>query len=517
MEEDNGNQHLPKDLLEKFGLYDPKLDLAGYQYPSLDLLSESVRPALTQVIQAHADYKLPLWLSTGDRPVLRELYHHPNVIVAGTIASGKTQFIYNQLISWLYTRHPAEIKFVICRSKPVDYNSMAKIERHFLAKSLGLDPPIAGYQQVPSAINGLNIECDLRMDLFRVAGVKTIGDYNHLFITRQLNPEEGHRYLPDIVCILDDISTFLNKETTDALIRLTQQNLYTGIYVIAVTSQIASRDISPQLRANFSVRIAMRLMSQNESRRILDRVGAEKLNQAGELLYEEGEKLRKGIQPLIAYPDILALADFIGRQRGYPSAWLLPEFVDPNEVKVDPFDFEDSDSMFEEAARLVVMHQQGSTSLIQRKLKLGYNRAGRIMDQLEAAGVVGPFEGSAAREVLFPDEYSLEQFLDSVNESVRWRDRGLQFDRHLTSQAKESKEKTSKKPKNRKKSIQKKESFLSADAPTSKPMEGQKSNPSDLQKTHRSNGWIIWLFILFFAVIIYLIGGWKALLDWVTM
>lgn len=511
MEKDKDNQHRPKNLLEEYGRYDPKLDLSEYQYPTLDLLPESIKPVMAQVVQKHKDYRLPLWLSAGDTPVLRELYHHPNVLLAGTIASGKTQFVYNHLMCWLYTRHPSEIKFVICRSKPVDYNSMAKIERHFLGKSPDWSTPVAEYHQVLSAINGLNIECDLRLDLFQKAGVKNIADYNEQFVTRQLNPEEGHRFIPDIVLILDDLSTFLNKETTEALIQLTQQNLYTGIYVVAVTSQIASRDISPQLRANFSIRIAMRLMSQNESRRILDRVGAEKLSQAGELLYEEGEKLRKGVQPLITYQEILSIADFIGHQRGYPSAWLLPEYIDIDESSVSGFDLSDRDPMFEDAARLVVMHQQGSTSLIQRKLKLGYNRVGRIVDQLEAAGIVGPFEGSKAREVLFPDEYSLEQFLDGLNNGGR-----VSNSYHKPDNATENT--ILKEASQLKKSIK---SGVKTKAMPSSPTQPIVSDSPitapGSKKTKHHNGWITtWIVIILLAAIIYFIGGWKVLLGWLA-
>lgn len=417
MEAPNEKQPNSDDLLRDYGAYDPKLDLESYVYPPLDLLPESLHGFMQDIREQGGTYTLPLLLDGSENPVLRELYHQPNVLLAGTIASGKTQFIYNQLLYWLYMRHPAELKFVICRSKPVDYNSVAKVERHFSAKLPDAESAIAEGRQVLNTINALTIECDVRLDLFRSAGVKNIQDYNTAFVHRKLNPEEGHRYIPDIVLILDDLSTFLDSETLTGLIRLTQQNLYTGIYVIAVTSQIMSRGISAQLRANFSVRLAMKLMSQGESRKILDKVGAEKLTNAGELLYEEGGKLKKGRQPFIDYQTIMDVAYHIGNQRGYPSAFLLPEYVDENaDGDSWAFDINGRDPKFEEAARLVVMHQQGSTSLIQRKLKMGYNQAGRIIDQLEAAGVVGPFEGSKAREVLYPDEYSLEQFLDAIKD-----------------------------------------------------------------------------------------------------
>lgn len=398
---------------EDLPAYDPKMDLPTYAYPSIDEAPEMMRPLIAAIGEGKMRYGLPLLLGMGTPPLFRELYNHPNVLLAGTIASGKTQFIYNQLVCWMHTHHPAELKFVICRSKPVDYNSIANVECHFLAKVPGSASTISQGTGVVDAIESLVMECDARLELFRKAGLKTIADYNDLFTKRQLDPENGHRFLPNIVLVMDDLNTFLDDRATAALVRLTQQNLYTGIYLIAATSQIMARTISPQLRANFSVRLAMKLMSQNESRKILDRVGAEKLVPQGELLYEESGKLLKATQPFIDYQAILSLAEAIGCQPGYPSAMLLPAQYE-GETQIDDFDITNRDSMFEDAARLVVLHQQGSTSLIQRKLKLGYNRAGRIIDQLEAAGIVGPFEGSSAREVLFPDEYSLKQFLKGL-------------------------------------------------------------------------------------------------------
>ncbi len=479
MEENNQDS---EDAGQNTRLYDPKLDLSGYQCPTLDLLPESVRPVMQQVSQASKGFILPLLLSESQPPTLRELYHHPNVLLAGTISSGKTQFVYNQLVCWLLTKHPAEIKFVICRSKPVDYNSIAKIERHFLAKLPSEEFPIIEGQNVFSSIDSLNIECDARLNLFGAAAVKNIQDYNAKFIKRQLNPEEGHRYLPDIVLIMDDLSTFLDRDTSTSIIRLTQQNLYTGIYVIAVTSQIMARNISPQLRANFSLRLAMKLMSQNESRKILDRVGAEKLTQPGELLYEMGDTICKGVQPFIDYKQIIDVSDFIGSQRGYPSAMLLPEYIDLNDLPFDDFGTSEHDPMFEDAARLVVLYQQGSTTLIQRKLKLGYNRSGRIMDQLEAAGIVGPFEGSKAREVLFPDEYSLEIFLDGTSNPHGQRD-------SKSTSFRTGKPELVKAPKK-----------LKTGAPS-----GQNKNTTIV---------ITWMIVLLIVLLVFLMAGWESVVRW---
>ncbi|WP_286754593.1 MULTISPECIES: DNA translocase FtsK [Sphingobacterium] len=403
----------PINLVEQFGLYDEKLDLSGYQYPSLDLFPPQLHPLIEKINKQAAEYKLPVLLNGEENLTFQELYEHPNLLLAGTIASGKTQFIYNQLVMWLYKFHPAQLKMVICKSKPIDYTAFTKLEKHFIAAVPGDQSPVIDHNKALPTINALLIECEQRQELFQKAGVKSITDYNNKFVHRTLDPLLGHRYLPDIVLIMDDLQTFLDDDTIRSLIVLTQKNLYTGIYLLAVTSQIMARNISPQLRANFSFRIGMKLMSQNESKKILDRIGAEKLTSSGQLVYERGEKLIKGHQPYLDYLYLSSICEYIGSQRGYPSPYLLPEYRFAENIPV-LFDPKDKDQFFEEAARLIVMYQQGSTSLIQRKLKLGYNRAGRIIDQLEAAGIIGPFEGSKPREVLFPDEYALEQYLEKL-------------------------------------------------------------------------------------------------------
>jgi len=494
-----------EDLRSQYGPYDPKLDLSEYKYPPADLLPEVLRPLFTKVQEDYPQYKMPLFLSGTESPKVRDLYDHPNVLLAGTIASGKTQFIYNQIIGWLYNFHPSELKLAICRSKPVDYNSIIKTERHFLAKLQAEQTPIAEDRQVQQTINGLLIECQQRLDLFQDAGVKTIVDYNSLFVRRELNPEQGHRYLPNVVLIMDDMQTFLDEETTKSLIALTRQNLYTGIYFIAATSQIMSRNITPQLRANFSIRLAMKLMSQNESRKILDRVGAEKLSPPGELIYEQGERLVKGFQPFLDYNTIQSICDFIGLQRGYPSAYLLPTYVDA--LEPIEFDLRDRDPLFEEAARLIVMHQQGSTSLIQRKLKLGYNQAGRIVDQLEAAGIVGPFEGSKAREVLYPDEYSLEQYLETLRNTdvpaIPCVSKPPEFDFEIS----KAQDKATDSP-------QKKISTKRSTLKNSTHSATLKSMPPDDSVSKAQTNLVMWVFIAIVALIIYLISGWERLVKW---
>jgi S-DNA-T family DNA segregation ATPase FtsK/SpoIIIE len=393
--------------------YNSDYDLSGHMYPTTDLLPVELISVFEQVGKGSDSFQIPLLLNGGEKPIIKDMYQYPNTLIAGTIASGKTQFIYNQLVVWLYIKHPAEIKFMICRSKPIDYNSIARLEKHFIAQVGGSNNTLVDPNEFVGAISILITECKTRLSLFAKAEVKNILDYNELFIDGKLDIKDGHRFLPNIVLIIDDLFNFMNtKEDTDLLIQLTQQNLYTGIYTIAATSQINSRLLSSQLRANFSLRISMKLMSQSESRRILDKAGAERLIDPGEILYSERNNIKQGQQPYIPYPTIQSVCEHIASQKGYPTAYLLTEYPNilVNESYV--FNFYERDSLFEEAARLIVAHQQGSPSLIQRRMKLGYNRAGRIIDQLEAAGILGPFEGSKAREVLYPDEYSLEQFLE---------------------------------------------------------------------------------------------------------
>ncbi|MFD2742354.1 MULTISPECIES: DNA translocase FtsK [Sphingobacterium] len=498
------NNDSSEDLVEKYGTYDPQLDLSSYRHPTLELLPESQRLWLSNVKTSYRNFELPLLLGTAPSIIVRDLYHHPNLLLAGTIASGKTQFIYNQIISWLYVFHPAELKFIICRSKSVDYNSIAKIERHFLSKLPGAEPAIAESGQVAKTINALLIECDQRLDLFTTAGVKTIKDYNNLFIHRKLNPADGHRFLSNIVLIMDDMQTFLDGDVTSSLISLTQRNLYTGIYFIAATSQIMSRSITPQLRANFSVRLAMRLMSQNESRKILDRVGAEKLNPPGELIFEQGDRLLTVKQPFVDYDVIQNVCDFVGSQRGYPNAYLLPITNVEEAIFFSDFDIYDRDPLFEESARLIVMHQQGSTSLIQRKLKLGYNRAGRIMDQLEGAGIVGSFEGSKAREVFYADEYALEQYLETINASNSLKLSNFTPPDNILHNGNSKIDKIVEQPEKLVQPESGKENIV-----IKSPIDSY-HNGNDSRKAQLA----IAIFILAIMLIIYLISGWEGVVNW---
>ncbi len=295
-----------------------------------------------------------------------------------------------------------------------------KIERHFLAKLPDeADAIITDTKKVINTLNSLCIEMDQRYDLLKDAQVRNLKEYNLKFINRKLVPTDGHRFLPFIVLIVDEFADLMmtaGKEVETPIARLAQLARAVGIHLVIATQRPSVNIITGTIKANFPARLAFRVLSKIDSRTILDAGGADQLIGRGDMLLSTGNDLIRLQCAFVDTPEVERVSDFIGNQRGYPSAFMLPEFVgEGGESTTKEFDASDRDPLFEEAARLIVMHQQGSTSLIQRKLKLGYNRAGRIIDQLEAAGVVGPFEGSKAREVLLPDDYALEQFITNIN------------------------------------------------------------------------------------------------------
>jgi len=318
----------------------------------------------------------------------------------------------------LYKKHPAQVKFVLVDPKKVELTLFNKIERHFLAKLPGEDEPIiTDTSKVPNTLNSLCIEMDNRYELLKDAQVRNIKEYNEKFIKRKLNPERGHLYLPYIVVLIDEFADLImtaGKEVEHPIARLAQLARAIGIHLIVATQRPSVNVITGMIKANFPQRIAFRVLSKIDSRTILDASGADQLIGKGDMLISTGNDMIRLQCGFVDTPEVEEICNFIGNQRAYPDAYLLPEYIDDN-VGSDQGagDLDDLDANFVEAARIVVIHQQGSASLLQRKLKLGYNRAGRIVDQLEAHGIIGPFKGSKAREVLFSDEISLEQYLKS--------------------------------------------------------------------------------------------------------
>jgi S-DNA-T family DNA segregation ATPase FtsK/SpoIIIE len=367
------------------------------------------------------DLPIALGKTISNEVFIADLAKMPHLLVAGATGQGKSVGINCILASLLYKKHPSELKFVLVDPKKVELTLFRKIERHFLAKLPGEeDAIITDTKKVISTLNSLCIEMDQRYDLLKNGQVRNLKEYNAKFINRKLNPEEGHRFLPFIVLVVDEFADLMmtaGKEVETPIARLAQLARAVGIHLVIATQRPSVNIITGTIKANFPARLAFRVLSKIDSRTILDSGGADQLIGRGDMLFSTGNDLIRLQCAFVDTPEVERISDFIGNQRGYSSAWMLPEYVDENGEggSIKDFDPADRDSLFEDAARLIVMHQQGSTSLIQRKLKLGYNRAGRLIDQLEAAGVVGPFEGSKAREVLLPDDYALEQFLDNLN------------------------------------------------------------------------------------------------------
>jgi S-DNA-T family DNA segregation ATPase FtsK/SpoIIIE len=367
------------------------------------------------------DLPIALGKTISNEVFIADLAKMPHLLVAGATGQGKSVGINCILASLLYKKHPSELKFVLVDPKKVELTLFRKIERHFLAKLPGEeDAIITDTKKVINTLNSLCIEMDQRYDLLKNGQVRNLKEYNAKFINRKLNPEEGHRFLPFIVLVVDEFADLMmtaGKEVETPIARLAQLARAVGIHLVIATQRPSVNIITGTIKANFPARLAFRVLSKIDSRTILDSGGADQLIGRGDMLFSTGNDLIRLQCAFVDTPEVERISDFIGNQRGYTSAWMLPEYVDENGEggSIKDFDPNDRDSLFEDAARLIVMHQQGSTSLIQRKLKLGYNRAGRLIDQLEAAGIVGPFEGSKAREVLLPDDYALEQFLDNMN------------------------------------------------------------------------------------------------------
>ncbi len=367
------------------------------------------------------DLPIALGKTISNEVFIADLAKMPHLLVAGATGQGKSVGINCILASLLYKKHPSELKFVLVDPKKVELTLFRKIERHFLAKLPGEeDAIITDTKKVINTLNSLCIEMDQRYDLLKNGQVRNLKEYNAKFINRKLNPEEGHRFLPFIVLVVDEFADLMmtaGKEVETPIARLAQLARAVGIHLVIATQRPSVNIITGTIKANFPARLAFRVLSKIDSRTILDSGGADQLIGRGDMLFSTGNDLIRLQCAFVDTPEVERISDFIGNQRGYTSAWMLPEYVDENGEggSIKDFDPDDRDSLFEDAARLIVMHQQGSTSLIQRKLKLGYNRAGRLIDQLEAAGIVGPFEGSKAREVLLPDDYALEQFLDNMN------------------------------------------------------------------------------------------------------
>ena len=393
----------------------------GIEVPNQNPEMVSMRSMLASEKFQNTNMDLPIALgkTISNEVFIADLAKMPHLLVAGATGQGKSVGINAILVSLLYKKHPAELKFVLVDPKKVELTLFRKIERHFLAKLPDeADAIITDTKKVVNTLNSLCIEMDQRYDLLKDAGVRNVKEYNQKFAHRKIPNPEIHRYLPFIVLVIDEFADLMmtaGKEVEMPIARIAQLARAVGIHLVIATQRPSVNIITGTIKANFPSRLAFRVLSKIDSRTILDTGGADQLIGRGDMLLSTGSDLIRLQCAFVDTHEVERISDFIGNQRGYPSAMLLPEYVGEGESSGSKeFDPDNRDPMFEEAARLIVLHQQGSTSLIQRKMKLGYNRAGRIIDQLEAAGIVGPFEGSKAREVLYADEYSLERHLEAL-------------------------------------------------------------------------------------------------------
>jgi len=394
----------------------------GIEVPNSNPEIVPMKSVLSSEKFVNAKYDLPIGLgkTISNESFIYDLAKMPHLLMAGATGQGKSVGLNAVITSLLYKKHPSELKFIMVDPKKVELTLFSKIERHYLAKLPDSDEAIiTDTKKVVRTLNSLCIEMDARYDLLKDAHCRNIKEYNLKFTSRKLNPNEGHKYLPYIVLIVDEFADLImtaGKEVETPIARLAQLARAIGIHLIIATQRPSVNIITGTIKANFPSRLAFRVTSKIDSRTILDASGAEQLIGRGDMLLSNGNELIRLQCAFVDTPEVERITEFIGNQRGYPDAFYLPEVPDDDgEESLKDFDPNDRDPLFMEAARMMVQSQHGSTSLLQRKLKLGYNRAGRIIDQLESAGVVGPFEGSKAREVRIKDEFSLEQFFRDNN------------------------------------------------------------------------------------------------------
>lgn len=365
-------------------------------------------------------FELPIALgkTISNETFMVDLTKMPHILVAGATGQGKSVGLNAIITSLLYKKHPSQLKLVLIDPKKVELNLYSSLEKHFLAKMPDEeDAIITDIQKVKNTLNSVNIEMDSRYDLLKKAHVRNIIEYNTKFIARRLNPEKGHRFLPYIVVIIDEFADLImtaGKEVELPIARIAQLARAVGIHMVIATQRPSINIITGVIKANFPTRIAFKVASMIDSRTILDTPGANQLIGKGDMLVSTGSMMTRVQCAFVDTPEVERICEFIAEQKGYTTAFMLPDYVGETEGGAAAADLGARDEMFDDAARLVVANQQGSTSMIQRKFSIGYNRAGRIMDQLEAAGIVGQSEGSKARQVLLQDEYSLEQLLNGM-------------------------------------------------------------------------------------------------------
>ncbi len=392
----------------------------GIEVPNTRKTVVSMKTLLSSEKFQKNNFSLPIAIGKriDNENFIVDLASMPHLLMAGATGQGKSVGLNAILVSLLYKKHPSQLKFVLVDPKKVELSIYKKIERHFLAKLPGEeDAIITDTKKVVHTLNALCIEMDNRYDLLKEAGCRNIREYNEKFVSRKLNPEKGHQYLPFIVLVVDEFADLImtaGKEVEMPITRLAQLARAIGIHLIIATQRPSVNIITGTIKANFPARIAFKVSSKIDSRTILDTGGAEQLIGKGDMLISYNGEVVRLQCAFVDTPEVDKIVDCIGDQRGYTEAFLLPEYVDEKELEGRDFDMNDKDALFEDAARLIVASQSGSTSLLQRRMKLGYNRAGRLMDQLEAAGIVGPTQGSKPRDVLVKTEADLMEYLNNM-------------------------------------------------------------------------------------------------------
>jgi S-DNA-T family DNA segregation ATPase FtsK/SpoIIIE len=393
----------------------------GIEVPNIKKTIVSMKALLSSEKFTHSNFNLPIAIGKkiDNENFIVDLTTMPHLLMAGATGQGKSVGVNAILVSLLYKKHPSQLKFVLVDPKKVELSIYRHIEKHFLAKLPGEeDAIITDTKKVINTLNALCIEMDNRYDLLKEAGARNIKEYNDKFIKRRLNPQKGHQFLPFIVLVIDEFADLImtaGKEVEMPIARLAQLARAVGIHLIIATQRPSVNIITGTIKANFPARIAFKVSSKIDSRTILDAGGAEQLIGKGDMLISYNGDITRLQCAFVDTPEVERVVEYISDQRGYPQAFMLPEYIDEKDLEGKEFDAADRDPLFEEAARLIVQNQIGSTSLLQRRMKLGYNRAGRLMDQLEAAGVVGPNQGSKAREVLIKTEAELVEYLETLS------------------------------------------------------------------------------------------------------
>ena len=392
----------------------------GIEVPNVKKSVVSMKTLLASEKFQFNNYSLPIAIGKkiDNENYIVDLASMPHLLMAGATGQGKSVGLNAILVSLLYKKHPSQLKLVLIDPKKVELSLYKRIENHFLAKLPGEDDAIiTDTKKVVHTLNALCIEMDNRYDLLKEAGARNIREYNEKFVKRKLNPLKGHQFLPFIVLVIDEFADLImtaGKEIEMPIARLAQLARAVGIHLIIATQRPSVNIITGTIKANFPSRIAFKVSSKIDSRTILDMGGAEQLIGKGDMLISHHGEITRLQCAFVDTPEVEEVVEFVGDQRGYPQAFMLPEYVDEKELEGRDFDLADRDSLFEDAAKLIVQNQIGSTSLLQRRMKLGYNRAGRLMDQLEAAGIVGPNQGSKARDVLIKTEMDLQEHLASL-------------------------------------------------------------------------------------------------------